>query len=86
MFLRYGFTAPSRLYIHYCLYNLEGVMDKIPVGISSCLAGQPVRHDGGHRHSRYCTETLGEYFSLHPFCPESGAGMPTPRPAMHLVR
>lgn len=60
-------------------------MDKIPVGISSCLAGQPVRHDGGHRHSRYCTETLGEYFSLHPFCPENGAGMPTPRPAMHLV-
>lgn len=60
-------------------------MDRIPVGISACLTGATVRHDGGHKRSRYCTDVLTEHFELMPMCPEAGAGFGTPRPAMHLV-
>ncbi len=59
--------------------------DRIPVGISACLQGREVRHDGGHKHSRYCTEVLSRYFRFRSLCPEMGAGLATPRPAMHLV-
>ncbi len=60
-------------------------MDRIPVGISACLTGAQVRHDGGHKRSSYCSDVLSEYFELVPMCPEQGAGFGTPRPAMHLV-
>lgn len=30
----------------------------IRIGISSCLLGEKVRFDGGHKHDRYLTETL----------------------------
>lgn len=59
-------------------------MSRIPVGISACLTGQEVRHDGGHKHSRYCTGVLARHFEFRPFCPEMGAGLGVPRPAMHL--
>ena len=60
-------------------------MNKIPVGISACLEGREVRHDGGHKHSRYCTGVLARYFAFRPLCPEMGAGLGAPRPAMHLI-
>ena len=60
-------------------------MNKIPVGISACLEGREVRHDGGHKHSRYCTGVLARYFAFRPLCPEMGAGLGVPRPAMHLI-
>ena len=44
-----------------------------------------MRHDGGHKHSRYCTGVLADYFRFRSLCPEMGAGLSTPRPAMHLV-
>lgn len=59
-------------------------MNGIPVGISACLLGREVRHDGGHKHSRYCTEVLSRYFDFHPVCPELEAGMGVPRPPIHL--
>lgn len=59
-------------------------MDRIPVGISSCLLGNEVRHDGGHKRSRYCTDVLSEYFVFKPLCPEMGAGLGVPRPTIHL--
>lgn len=59
-------------------------MDTIPVGISSCLLGNEVRHDGGHKRSRYCTDVLSEYFEFRPLCPEMGAGLGVPRPTIHL--
>ena len=61
-------------------------MKKIPIGISSCLLGQNVRYDGGHKKDAYITGTLSEYFEFHTFCPEVGIGLGTPRVAMHLVR
>jgi uncharacterized protein YbbK (DUF523 family) len=60
-------------------------MEKIRMGISSCLLGENVRYDGGHRHDRYLTHTLGRYFEYVPVCPEVECGLPVPREAMRLV-
>ncbi|MEZ5528863.1 MAG: DUF523 and DUF1722 domain-containing protein [Porticoccaceae bacterium] len=60
-------------------------MEKIPVGISACLLGEEVRHNGGHKRDAYITGTLSAYFSFHSFCPEVGIGMGVPRPAIRLV-
>jgi uncharacterized protein YbgA (DUF1722 family)/uncharacterized protein YbbK (DUF523 family) len=56
----------------------------IQIGVSACLLGEHVRYDGGHKHDRYITDTLGRFFSFVPVCPEVGCGMPTPREAMRL--
>jgi len=60
-------------------------MEKITIGISSCLLGNNVRYDGGHKWDRYVTDTLGVYFEWVPVCPEVEFGLPIPREAMHLV-
>ncbi len=60
-------------------------MKKIPVGISSCLLGQPVRFDGGHKRDAYITGTLSGYFDLRPYCPEMAIGMGAPRPTIQLT-
>lgn len=61
-------------------------VERIRVGVSSCLLGQRVRYDGGHKHDAYITRTLGQYFEFVPLCPEAGIGLGVPRPAMRLVR
>ncbi len=58
---------------------------EIKIGISSCLLGNQVRFDGGHKHDRYITDTLGTYFTFVPVCPEVECGLPIPREAMRLV-
>lgn len=58
---------------------------RIPVAISSCLLGEPVRFNGSHKRSRFCTDTLTRYFEFVSICPEVGAGMGTPRQAIRLV-
>ncbi len=62
------------------------VTEKISVGISSCLLGERVRYDGGHKLDHYLKETLGVYVSWVPVCPEVETGLPVPREAMRLVR
>jgi len=56
----------------------------ITLGVSSCLLGEHVRFDGGHKLDYYISNTLGRYFRLLPVCPEVGCGLPVPREAMHL--
>lgn len=56
----------------------------IKLGVSSCLLGEQVRYDGGHKHDRYITDVLGRYFSFVPVCPEVGCGLPIPRESMRL--
>jgi len=60
-------------------------MEKIKIGISSCLLGEKVRYDGGHKLDRYITDTLGEYFDWLPVCPEVEYGLAIPRESMHLA-
>lgn len=64
---------------------VHGTNEKITVGISSCLLGNEVRYDGGHKHDRYITGTLGLYFDFIPICPEVECGLSIPREAMRLV-
>ena len=57
-----------------------------PVGVSSCLLGDRVRYDGGHKADAYIIDTLGECFDLRPFCPEVAIGLGVPRKPIKLVR
>lgn len=57
----------------------------IKIGVSTCLLGEKVRFDGGHKHSRYITQTLGLFFEFVPVCPETECGLEIPREAMRLV-
>lgn len=59
--------------------------DKIAVGISSCLLGEKVRFDGGHKNNVYIRDVLGKYFDFRPFCPEVSIGLGIPREAVRLV-
>ncbi len=55
------------------------------LGISSCLLGENVRYDGGHKRDRFITGTLGEYFEFVPVCPEMAIGLGVPRDPIRLV-
>lgn len=59
---------------------------KIRIGISSCLLGEKVRYDGGHKLDIFLRDTLGKYVEFVPVCPEFEAGLGVPREAMHLLR
>ena len=58
---------------------------KIKLGISSCLLGNAVRYDGGHKRDRFLTDTLGRYVDFVAVCPEVEFGLGIPREAMRLV-
>ena len=60
--------------------------EPIRIGISTCLLGEKVRFDGGHKHDRYLTETLSQYFEWVPVCPEVELGLGTPRETIRLVQ
>ena len=62
-------------------------MKELPLrlGISTCLLGQKVRFDGGHKHDRYLTDVLGRFFEFVPVCPELEVGMGVPRESVRLV-
>ncbi len=57
----------------------------IRLGVSSCLLGNEVRFDGGHKRDRFVTDLLGRFVEWVPVCPEVEVGMGTPRPALRLV-
>jgi uncharacterized protein YbgA (DUF1722 family)/uncharacterized protein YbbK (DUF523 family) len=59
--------------------------NRIRIGVSACLLGQPVRFDGSHKHDRYITGILGEYLEFVPVCPEVEAGFPIPRETFRLA-
>ena len=56
------------------------------VGISSCLLGERVRYDGGHKRNEWIVDVLGHDVEWVPVCPEVEAGFGTPREPMDLVR
>ena len=58
---------------------------RIRLGISTCLLGQNVRYDGGHKLDHFLTDTLGRYVEYVPVCPEVECGFDTPREAFRLV-
>ncbi len=56
------------------------------VGISTCLLGEKVRWDGGHKRDRFLTDMLSRYVEWVPVCPEVELGMGIPREPVHLAR
>ena len=71
---------------HCISMSIKRLRSRIKIGISSCLLGQAVRYDGGHKRNGFLINKLGRYFELVPICPEVGIGMPIPRPPIHLVK
>jgi uncharacterized protein YbgA (DUF1722 family)/uncharacterized protein YbbK (DUF523 family) len=57
----------------------------IRLGISTCLLGERVRYDGGHKLDHFLADTLGRYVEWVPVCPEVEIGLPIPREAVRLV-
>jgi uncharacterized protein YbgA (DUF1722 family)/uncharacterized protein YbbK (DUF523 family) len=62
----------------------DNEMEKIKLGISSCLLGENVRYDGGHKLDHFLKDTLGEYVEYVSVCPEVECGLGVPRESMHL--
>jgi uncharacterized protein YbbK (DUF523 family) len=57
-----------------------------PVGISSCLLGEQVRYDGGHKYDLLINTLLAGLFEFRPCCPEVAIGLGIPRAPIQLVR
>lgn len=55
------------------------------VGISACLLGKPVRHDGGHKRDGFLLESLGRKVDWVSVCPEVECGLTVPRASMDLT-
>jgi uncharacterized protein YbgA (DUF1722 family)/uncharacterized protein YbbK (DUF523 family) len=55
------------------------------LGISTCLLGQPVRYDGGHKRDYFLTQVFGPFVEWVPVCPELEVGMGVPREPVRLV-
>ena len=58
----------------------------LKIGISSCLIGQEVRFDGGHKHSSIPHDKISELFEFVPRCPEVAIGLGIPRDPIRLVQ
>ena len=58
----------------------------IRIGVSTCLLGEHVRFDGGHKRDPFLVDTFGRYVEWVAVCPEVEAGLGVPRESMHLRR
>lgn len=59
--------------------------ENFKIGISSCILGNPVRWNAGHKLDKYLTHTLGQFVEYVPVCPEVEVGLGVPRESMRLV-
>ncbi|MDU0354400.1 DUF523 domain-containing protein [Paraglaciecola aquimarina] len=57
----------------------------IIIGVSSCLLGENVRFDAGHKRNAFITGVLKDYFKFLPFCPEIHIGLGVPRETIRLT-
>jgi len=64
---------------------MDVMSGRIRLGISSCLLGENVRYDGGHKLDRFLRDSLGQFVDWIPVCPEVECGLPVTREAMRLV-
>lgn len=62
----------------------SGLIDKPTIGVSSCLMGQNVRYDGGHKRCNLVVDVIGEEMRIKSECPEMGVGFGVPRPTIGL--
>jgi uncharacterized protein YbbK (DUF523 family) len=62
------------------------VWSELRLGISTCLMGEEVRWNGGHKRDDFLMGTVGEFVRWVPVCPEVDIGLGTPREPIRLVR
>jgi uncharacterized protein YbgA (DUF1722 family)/uncharacterized protein YbbK (DUF523 family) len=55
------------------------------IAVSSCLLGEAVRYDGGHKRDSWITGPLSRHLDYRPICPEVAIGLGVPRPPIHLT-
>ena len=60
-------------------------MKPLRIGISSCLLGDEVRFDGGHKRDGSLIDALGPYVEWVRVCPEVELGLGVPREPVRLV-
>jgi uncharacterized protein YbgA (DUF1722 family)/uncharacterized protein YbbK (DUF523 family) len=60
--------------------------DTLRIGVSSCLLGEQVRFDGGHKRDSFLVDTFGPFVEWVSVCPEVELGLGTPRESLRLVR
>jgi uncharacterized protein YbgA (DUF1722 family)/uncharacterized protein YbbK (DUF523 family) len=58
----------------------------VRIGISSCLLGEQVRFDGGHKRDSFLVGTFGRFVEFVPVCPEVEMGLEVPRDTLRLER
>ena len=59
--------------------------DRIRIGISSCLMGEKVRFDSGHKRNAYINSILTNHFDFTSYCPEVEIGLGVPRAPLRLI-
>src|SRR6186997_2650004 len=64
---------------------MAGDSSRVRIGISSCLLGEKVRFDGGHKKDEFLTSHFGRYVEWIPVCPEFEIGLGVPRESLRLV-
>jgi uncharacterized protein YbgA (DUF1722 family)/uncharacterized protein YbbK (DUF523 family) len=57
---------------------------RIRIGVSSCLLGEAVRWNGGHKRDALLAGELARWFEFVPFCPEVAIGLGVPRATLRL--
>jgi len=66
---------------------MSSLTKKLKIGVSSCLLGQLVRYNGGHKRNQTVIDLFdsGNEFEAVPVCPEVEMGMGVPREPVHIV-
>ncbi len=58
----------------------------VRIGVSSCLLGNQVRYDRGHKRDPFLIDLLGPFVEWVPVCPEVELGLGIPRASIRLMR
>jgi len=58
----------------------------VRIGVSTCLLGEKVRFDGGHKRDAFLVDVFGRYVEWVPVCPEVEMGLGTPREPIRLIQ
>jgi uncharacterized protein YbbK (DUF523 family) len=64
---------------------MRAAPEELRIAVSSCLLGERVRYDGGHKRDPALVE-LARFALLVPVCPEVELGLGTPREPIRLER
>jgi len=84
--MRLALAQIARYYAGMSNRSQQKRTDKIPIGVSSCLLGNRVRYDGGHKYNSIIDELFSTGFDLIAVCPETGIGLGVPRPPIQLLK